>query len=177
MHMQDVAVVSKCPNSIPFFTTNQTPAVSAYPTLVNIAGDVSKLPGVVSLNNSQTSPFSFMDLTFWGQGTAANTCNVQIVGYRLWQHPTSTNDEYEPFVLADVLCTLGSQTSAVNTSDKMVSTITVNNGTIVGSSEITPTASNCAIQHMQLDPKGCQFVRLVPGTGNVTNINGKIGGF
>lgn len=175
--MLEVTVVSKCPNSVQFFAANQVPAVSAYPTLANVSSDISKVAGVISLNNAQATPYSFIDITAWGQGTAGNTCNGQFVGYRLWQHPNGTGDEYEPFVLADVLLTLGSQTSAINTSDKMVSTIVVNSGVIVGSSEITPTAANCAIQHMQLDPKGCQYLRFVPGTGNVTNINAKIGGF
>ena len=173
-----VTIGTGCPDLQPMFAANAIPAASAYPALAPIAvGRLDDLAGVLKVANSKVSPTSFASFTFFGAGTAAQNVNAQIVGYRKTAYPGGVADEYVPFVLADILVTLGATTSTLTAANKFASAIAVNSSLVVAGYEIFTGPANCPIARLKLDLEGCEYIRLVPGTGNLTNINGFVGGF
>ncbi len=151
-----------------FFAT--PPAPAAYPTLpptvVAPGGD-----GIINIGSGGQNPYSFATFAFFAAGTATSAFNVKILGWKLFN-----GEDWFPFTLADLNCTLGSTVRSF-TTDKMVSGITVNGGLIVPNYQIVP--ADGGIQYIQLDLSGVQRVQLVPGTktGTVTTINGGMSGF
>lgn len=170
--MENVALVTKALPFQNFLATNVAPTALA--TLGTTASNPANLSGIIAVNSQQFSNGKFI---FFGVGTAAQTFVCQIVGYQPWTKPGSAAPEYVTVVLAEITCTLGATTSAITAANKMVSLITVNSGVVVANYEILTQPTNNLVAMLKLDLQGCEYVRLIPGTGTVTSLNGAMSGF
>ena len=174
--MPSVSVGTLNEKTAPFWSVNQVPAVSAYPTIDSTLAKLEGRDGFRKMGTGGFATANFGVFHFYGTGTAAQTVNVQLIGWRRTMNP-SGSDEWVPHPLADLLVTLGSQTSKVNTANKWASTIAVNGAAVVPNNYIAPTFANCAIARFVCDLEGCEFVSMVIGTGTLTDINGDAAGF